>query len=78
MEERSGRLRAGATSAARGASAVTQRAGGELEAVGRLADAAAERLDAKELAASWTTFTQSVPQTPSPGESTTSATALDT
>jgi hypothetical protein len=29
---------------------------------------AAEKLDAKELAARWSTFTQSVLQTPSPGK----------
>lgn len=45
MAERSGHLRTRATSAARGASAASQRAGGELvEAVGRLADAAVDRV----------------------------------
>ena len=44
-EERSGRLRTRATSAAQGASAATQRAGGELvEAVARLAAAAVDRV----------------------------------
>jgi hypothetical protein len=45
VAERSGHLRTRATSAARGASAASQRAGGELvEAVGRLADAAVDRV----------------------------------
>jgi hypothetical protein len=45
VEERSGRLRTRATSAGRGAGAATQRVGAELvEAVGRLADAAVDRV----------------------------------
>jgi hypothetical protein len=45
VEEQSGRLRTRATSAGRGAGAATQRVGAELvEAVGRLADAAVDRV----------------------------------
>jgi hypothetical protein len=50
VDERSGRLRARAASAARGASVVTKRAGGELvEAVGRLADSAVDRVVLSEV-----------------------------
>ena len=50
VEERSGRLRSRAGSAARGAGAATQRAGGELvEAVGRLAAAAVDRVVLSEV-----------------------------
>ena len=49
MEERSGRVRTRAASAGRGAGAATQRAGATLvEAVGRLADAAVDRVLATE------------------------------
>ena len=50
VEERSGRLRSRGRSAARGAGAATQRAGGELvEAVGRLAAAAVDRVVLSEV-----------------------------